>query len=63
MAEPWYKNPMPGYAIWDNEDVVILARKRGGDTRQATRQYTEEVIDEIATLREEGWLGYIAPEG
>jgi len=63
MSEaPWYQNDPPGFAIYDNSDVIILPRKQGSDTRNATKQYTEMVLGEEQRLRDEGWMGYIAPE-
>jgi len=59
---PWYQNPLPGFSVYDNTDVILLPRKQGSDTRNATKQYTEMVLDEEQRLRDEGWTGYIAPE-
>jgi len=63
MAEPWYQNPLPGFSILNSEEVIVLPRKQGLDTRQATRNYTDSVLDEVDHLRGEGWHDWIAPEG
>lgn len=63
MSEPWYKNDPPGAFPMTSEEVIVLPRKPGPDTKQATKDYTEFVLDEVEHYRGEGWEGYIAPEG
>jgi len=62
MPEKWYKNPLPGYSVMDNEEVVILPRKQGSDSVPATREYSGLVLEEVERLKDEGWTGFIAPE-